>query len=91
MVALGLLIAVVAVTTALSGAEMQYREESVLDPLTGLLNRSGLESRFDEVREQARLLDKPVCLLTCDLDEFKRDQRHLRTRPRRPGAPRRHV
>jgi diguanylate cyclase (GGDEF)-like protein len=72
MVSLGLLIAVVAVTTALSGAEMQYREESVLDPLTGLLNRSGLESRFEEVREQARLLDKPVCLLTCDLDEFKR-------------------
>jgi diguanylate cyclase (GGDEF)-like protein len=72
MVALGLLIAVVAVTSALSGAEMQYREESVLDPLTGLLNRSGLESRFEEVREQARLLDKPVCLLTCDLDKFKR-------------------
>jgi diguanylate cyclase (GGDEF)-like protein len=72
MVALALLVSVVAVTSALSGAEMQYREESVLDPLTGLLNRSGLESRFEEVREQARLLDKPVCLLTCDLDEFKR-------------------
>jgi diguanylate cyclase (GGDEF)-like protein len=72
MVALALLISVVAGTTALSGAEMQYREESVLDPLTGLLNRSGLESRFEEVREQARLLDKPVCLLTCDLDDFKR-------------------
>jgi diguanylate cyclase (GGDEF)-like protein len=72
MVALTLLIAVVAVTTALSGAEMQYRKESVLDPLTGLLNRSGLESRFEEIREQARLLDKPVCLLTCDLDKFKR-------------------
>jgi diguanylate cyclase (GGDEF)-like protein len=72
MVSLGLLISVVAVTSALSGAEMQYREKSVLDPLTGLLNRSGLESRFEEVREQAALLDKPVCLVTCDLDEFKR-------------------
>jgi diguanylate cyclase (GGDEF)-like protein len=72
MVALALLVSVVAVTSALSGAEMQYREESVLDPLTGLLNRSGLESRFEEVREQARLLDKPVCLVACDLDEFKR-------------------
>ncbi|HEV7362869.1 MAG TPA: diguanylate cyclase [Solirubrobacteraceae bacterium] len=72
MVSLGLLISVVAVTSALSGAEMQYREESVLDPLTGLLNRSGLESRFEEVREQAALLDKPVCLVTCDLDRFKR-------------------
>jgi diguanylate cyclase (GGDEF)-like protein len=72
MVALALLVSVVAVTTALSGAEMQYREESVLDPLTGLLNRNGLASRFGEVREQAALLDKPVCLVTCDLDEFKR-------------------
>jgi diguanylate cyclase (GGDEF)-like protein len=72
MVALGLLVSVVAVTTALSGAEMQYREESVLDPLTGLLNRSGLDSRFEEVREQAALLEQPVCLVTCDLDNFKR-------------------
>ena len=72
MVALGLLISVVAVTSALTGAEMQYREESVLDPLTGLLNRSGLEGRFAELREQAILLDKSVCLLACDLDDFKR-------------------
>ena len=71
MVALGLLVAVVAVTNALSGAEMQYRKESVLDPLTGLLNRNGLESRFAELGEQARLLDKPICLLACDLDYFK--------------------
>ena len=34
---------------------MQYREESVLDPLTGLLNRMSLEARFAEIAEQAGL------------------------------------
>jgi diguanylate cyclase (GGDEF)-like protein len=72
ILSVSLLVAVVSVTSALAGAEMKYREESVLDPLTGLLNRSGLESRFAEVREQAILLDKTVCLIACDLDDFKR-------------------
>ena len=67
-----LLIAVTAVTTALMDAELQFRGESVLDPLTGLLNRSGLAARFAEVGEQARLLNRPVCLIMCDLDNFKR-------------------
>src|SRR5439155_4095479 len=58
ILSVSLLVAVVSVTSALTGAEMKYREESVLDPLTGLLNRSGLESRFAELREQALLLDK---------------------------------
>ena len=66
-----LLVAVSAVTTALQSAELQYRGQSVLDPLTGLLNRSGLETRFTEVAEQARQLGRPVCLVVCDLDGFK--------------------
>jgi diguanylate cyclase (GGDEF)-like protein len=66
-----LLVAVTTVTTALMDAELQFRGESVLDPLTGLLNRGGLEARFAEVGEQARLLGRPVCLIMCDLDHFK--------------------
>jgi diguanylate cyclase (GGDEF)-like protein len=69
--ALVLLIAVTAVTTALMDAELQFRGESVLDSLTGLLNRSGLAARFAEVAGQARLVDRPVCLIICDLDHFK--------------------
>jgi diguanylate cyclase (GGDEF)-like protein len=65
------LIGVTAVTTALMDAEWQFRNESVLDPLTGLLNRNGLEARFAEIGEQARVLDQPVCLVMCDLDNFK--------------------
>ena len=66
-----LLVAVTAATTALMDAELQFRVESVFDPLTGLLNRSGLEARFFEVSAQARLIERPVCLILCDLDHFK--------------------
>ena len=66
-----LLVAVTAATTALMDAELQFRVESVFDPLTGLLNRSGLEARFFEVSAQARLIERPVCVILCDLDHFK--------------------
>ena len=58
-------------STALAGAEIGYRRASVLDPLTGLLNRQGLEDRFDELRQQAQLLRTPISLVTFDLDHFK--------------------
>jgi diguanylate cyclase (GGDEF)-like protein len=57
--------------TALAGAEISYRRASVLDPLTGLLNRQALEDRFDELRQQALLLRTPICLVMFDLDHFK--------------------
>jgi diguanylate cyclase (GGDEF)-like protein len=56
---------------ALMRAEMQQRSDAVLDPLTGLLNRKALASRFDEIAQQAALTDAPVCLVACDLDHFK--------------------
>jgi diguanylate cyclase (GGDEF)-like protein len=52
-------------------AELRWRRDAVLDPLTGLLNRQGLPGRFREVAEQARLTDAPVSLVMCDLDGFK--------------------
>jgi diguanylate cyclase (GGDEF)-like protein len=67
-----LLVGVAAITSALQGAELQHRSESVLDPLTGLLNRKTLEPRFDELRQQARVGGGSVCLVMFDLDNFKR-------------------
>ena len=58
-------------STALAGAEIKYWRASVLDPLTGLLNRQGLADRFDELRQQAQLLRTPICLVSFDLDHFK--------------------
>jgi diguanylate cyclase (GGDEF)-like protein len=70
--ALVMLANVVAVTSALMRGELEHRDRAVIDPLTGLLNRSALESRVPELEQQARLTGAPVCLVLCDLDRFKR-------------------
>src|SRR5947209_15215890 len=66
-----LLGALVVAQQPLLDAERRWRRDAVLDPLTGLLNRQGLERRFNEVAEQARLSDRPVSVVVFDLDEFK--------------------
>ncbi len=68
---LALLIGVVAIVGVLQDAELRHRDEAVLDQLTGLLNRHALEPRFAEIRQQARIADQPVCVVVCDVDEFK--------------------
>jgi diguanylate cyclase (GGDEF)-like protein len=60
------------IAVAIQGAEVQHRQESVIDPLTGLLNRKALESRFHEIEQQAHLSGGSVCLIEFDLDHFKR-------------------
>lgn len=70
--ALALLISVVTIVRALQTAELHHRSEAILDPLTGLLNRNALAPRFIELSMQARLSNQPVCLLLCDVDNFKK-------------------
>jgi diguanylate cyclase (GGDEF)-like protein len=72
IVTLVLMGSVVAITMAIRGAEVQHRSESVLDPLTGLLNRKALETRFGELEEVARLTGGSVCVIATDVDNFKR-------------------
>lgn len=66
-----LLAALVVAQQPLLDAEIRWRRDAILDPLTGLLNRQGLERRFDEVAEQARQTACSVSMIICDLDEFK--------------------
>lgn len=71
---IAVLAAVFAVTlgsVALADAEIGYRRASIIDPLTGLLNRQALETRFEELRQQALLADAPIGLVLFDLDHFK--------------------
>ena len=68
---LALLAGVVSIVWALQAAELHHRDEAILDPLTGLLNRHALAPRFVELSHQARLTHQPVCLLLCDVDSFK--------------------
>jgi diguanylate cyclase (GGDEF)-like protein len=72
VVSIALLVSITAVVAALSGAEVEQRSESVLDPLTGLLNRTALRRRFLELEEQAKLTGEVLSLLVCDVDRFKR-------------------
>jgi len=68
---LALLATVVSIVWALQAAELHHRDEAILDPLTGLLNRHALLPRFIEISHQARLTHQPVCLVLCDVDNFK--------------------
>lgn len=68
---LALLAGVVSIVWALQAAELHHRDEAIIDPLTGLLNRHALEPRFLELSHQARLTQQPVCLVLCDVDSFK--------------------
>jgi diguanylate cyclase (GGDEF)-like protein len=70
--ALTLLVGIAAITNMLTEGELEHRDRAVLDPLTGLLNRSSLDSRAVEIEQQARLTGGPVSLVLLDLDRFKR-------------------
>ncbi len=71
IVSVTLTASVAAIALAIQGAEMQHRQESVLDPLTGLLNRKSLLPRFEELQQQAQQQNAPICMIAADLDRFK--------------------
>lgn len=50
----------------------ELRRSAASDPLTGLLNRRGLESAFDRDLERAGRLRSPLTVVALDLDHFKR-------------------
>ncbi len=52
-------------------AEREHRSESILDPLTGLLNRRTLPARLQEMTQRAARTQQPICVIACDIDEFK--------------------
>ena len=73
MVSVGVMqLAVTIAAVALASAEISHRRASIVDPLTGLLNRQGLPDRFEELRQQALVSAAPITLVLFDLDHFKR-------------------
>jgi diguanylate cyclase (GGDEF)-like protein len=68
---LGLCVGIAAFSDALVRSEIEQRSEAILDPLTGLLNRKALDTRFEELRAQAQLSGASICLVACDIDGFK--------------------
>jgi diguanylate cyclase (GGDEF)-like protein len=70
--AVTLLVGITAIASALTEGELEHRDRAVLDSLTGLLNRTSLDSRAVEIEHQARVTGGPVSLVLLDLDRFKR-------------------
>jgi diguanylate cyclase (GGDEF)-like protein len=67
-----LVVGVAILTTVLMRSDLQYRTESIVDPLTGLLNRKALENRVEELTHQTVAADASIGLICFDLDYFKR-------------------
>ena len=68
---LGGLIAVTAITAAARKADIDHRRASAHDPLTGMFNRTALESRVREVEYQSTLNPERVAVIVGDIDHFK--------------------
>jgi diguanylate cyclase (GGDEF)-like protein len=66
-----LLVAVALLSSALMKSDLEHRSSSVIDPLTGMLNRNALQTRVAELTQQAAILREPVALVVGDLDNFK--------------------
>jgi diguanylate cyclase (GGDEF)-like protein len=56
---------------ALEEANGRLRRQAAHDSLTGVLNRRGLDARLESFLGQARLAERHVHVLFCDLDRFK--------------------
>jgi diguanylate cyclase (GGDEF)-like protein len=72
LVALATLPGLAAFAHTLMSSEIEQRADAILDPLTGLLNRKALQTRFAELASQAALTDGWISVIECDLDHFKR-------------------
>jgi diguanylate cyclase (GGDEF)-like protein len=58
-------------STALMRSDVHHRSETVIDPLTGMLNRKALASRVAELEQQSLVSGEPIGIVVGDLDRFK--------------------
>jgi diguanylate cyclase (GGDEF)-like protein len=56
----------------LEEANRELHALTIRDPLTGLFNRRHLDQRFAEAFALARRHAQPLCVMICDVDDFKR-------------------
>lgn len=68
---LGVVLAVAILSTALMRSDLEHRSKSVVDPLTGMLNRAALQNRVEELRQQSEVIGAPIGLIVIDIDHFK--------------------
>jgi len=68
---LALIVVVTMFAIALMRSDAEHRSRAVLDPLTGMLNRTALESRVEELAQQSAISGEPVGVILADVDHFK--------------------
>ena len=66
-----LILCVAVLSTPLMHSEIQHRSDSVIDQLTGMLNRKALQTRIHELALQSEITGDPVGVIVGDLDHFK--------------------
>ena len=65
------LVSIHVVVTVLRDSDVEHRGAAILDPLTGMLNRTTLLARTTEIEHQSTISGEPVAVLLADLDSFK--------------------
>jgi diguanylate cyclase (GGDEF)-like protein len=68
---LTLLFSLALLGTTVGQSALEHRGAAVVDKLTGLLNRTALDSRAAELEHQVTLSGEPLALILGDLDGFK--------------------
>ena len=66
-----LIAATAILSTALMQSDLHFRNENVIDPLTGMLNRKALGIRVAELAQQSEVSGEPIGIVVGDLDHFK--------------------
>ncbi|HEY0517102.1 MAG TPA: diguanylate cyclase [Solirubrobacteraceae bacterium] len=68
---IALVMCVAVLSMPLMRSEIKHRNDSVIDQLTGMLNRKALQARIYELAQQSAVTGDPVGLIVADLDHFK--------------------
>jgi diguanylate cyclase (GGDEF)-like protein len=68
---LGMVLSMAILSTAIMRSDVEHRDRSVVDPLTGMLNRSALKTRADELCQQSEITGEPIAMIVIDVDRFK--------------------
>jgi len=72
-----LAVATPATVERIVGLERLHRARSVIDPLTGCLNRRALDHRATEIEERSQQVPMTVAVINADIDHFKQvNDRH---------------
>jgi diguanylate cyclase (GGDEF)-like protein len=68
---LTIIVAVAMLSVALMSSDVEHRSKAVIDQLTGLLNRTALAARSNELEQQSAITGEPVAVILADFDDFK--------------------